>query len=111
MCNLCGVKKQKRAMKSKPLPSNRAGWLRRWQSTLRVIRQRVDDLWLDRELYRDWRAIIDENDELDKRNAFLWLFERTYWNNLLIGIRSFDDHDRRSHSPLRLICEIGDNSQ
>lgn len=97
-------KKKKKAV----VPVTRKGWILRWQRTLRVVKDRLTDLLNDRDLYLGWRKVIEANPDLDPANPFFDLIHRHYWANLLVGIRSLDDHNKRSHSLLVLMMEIRD---
>src|SRR5262249_40602039 len=99
-------KSSKKPKKSPRMPTTRKGWLNRWKASLQIVPARLELLLLDRDLYLGWQHIIENNPDLDHQNEFFDFIHRHYWNHLLVGIRSFDDQDRRSHSLLNLMSEI-----
>jgi hypothetical protein len=81
----------------------------RWRRSLNEIRDKVTDLWNDREIYRTCLETILNNPKLDKTNEFFLFLERMYVSHMLIALRTFDDTDPRSYSLCNLIDEIHDH--
>jgi hypothetical protein len=92
-------------------PTTRKGWLGRWRHSLGVIRSKAADLWADREVYKAWQEIVVANPNLDKGNEFFHFLHRAYLSHILVGLRTFDDPDLRSHSLYNLIEEICDHNK
>lgn len=90
-------------------PTAPKGWIRRWRRSLERIRDNATGLWDDRATYRAYVNVIRRNPNLDKRNEFFAFCDRVYASHMLVGLRTFDDTDLRSHSLYNLVEEIHDH--
>jgi hypothetical protein len=92
--------------KTHNLPSRPASLLRRWRRAMVSIRERATDLWERRDIYKRWAKTVIENPALDKGNEFFAFINDAYLTYFCVGVRLFDDHDKKSYSLLVLIEEI-----
>src|SRR5436190_1926896 len=90
-------------------PKSRATWLTRWRRNLTKLAEWAADLWADRDIYNEYRSIVMENPNLDRRAEFFHLVDRMYLTHALLAIRRLDDTDLRSNSFYNLIEEVRDN--
>lgn len=96
-------------------PKSLHGWVSRWQSDIKVIRRKVDTLWLDREAYKEYRTIITGNSHVARGSTFFDLVDRMYVTHMLAAIRTLVDPpaeriSRASISLASLLKEINDNA-
>lgn len=91
-------------------PTTQQGWVKRWKKSLSIIRDKITNLWEDRETYREFRHVIDQNANLDKSAGFFHLVHDMYVNHVLVSIRTFADKDLRAFSLYNLVEEIRDHA-
>ena len=79
---------------------------RRWRSWLPKMMPDLSDLLGKKEIFWELQGIAKQNPEILTPGAFFDWMCRNYMTSVAIGIRSFGDLDRRSHSLGRLLYEI-----
>lgn len=92
-------------------PSTKASWLARWRKRIRALSGIAVDMWADRDVYIEYRAVVTSNPELNKGSGFLDLVDSMYISHVLLAVRRIADNDLRTISLYNLIEEIRDNPQ
>jgi len=108
---MAGSKRRRQQQKARRRwPITRQGWINRWRKSMLRIRDRVTELWVDREVYRRYREIIESNSALPKNNLFFSTLRNMYVSHVAMALRTFGDTDLRSYSLHNLIEEIHDHA-
>lgn len=79
---------------------------RRWRRWLPSMRRDMTHLLGSREIFWGLQEVAKENSEILSPGDFFDWMCRNYISAISIGIRSFVDQDRRSHSLWRMLYEI-----
>jgi hypothetical protein len=78
---------------------------------LRAVEEKVHKLKDAGEMYGRFTEVVFDNEQVDKSNEFLLLIEDMYLTHMLVGLRTLDDTDLRSHSLYNLIEEVLDHRE
>lgn len=100
----------KRKKSPRKPPNKPATWLARWKRDIAIIRDKIDELWADREAYREYREIVVANPRIDKTAPFLHVVDAMYVSHVLTAIRTFDDRNSLARSLRNLLREIRDQA-
>lgn len=87
-------------------PTEHAKARRRWRSWLPKMMRDVSDLLGKKEIFWELQEIAKANPKILTPGAFFDWMCRNYLISVAVGVRSFGDLDRRSHSLGRLLYEI-----
>lgn len=87
-------------------PADHAKARRRWRSWLPNMMPDLSDLLGKKEIFWELQDIAKQNPAILKPGAFFDWMCRNYLTSVAVGVRSFGDLDRRSHSLGRLLYEI-----
>ena len=83
----------------------------RWKRWLQHIYNEIVEMALDRHVYREVRAMIASNTDLQVPSTFYGWMNRAYVADMAVAIRRQTDRDRRSISLLRLIQDVRDHPE
>jgi hypothetical protein len=108
------TKKGKKA-RPKPQPitsvSKRRSTYLRWKRWLQHVYDEIVEMALDRYVYREVRAMIAANTNLQVPSVFYDWMNRAYVADMAVAIRRQTDKDTRSMSLLRLIQDVMDHPE
>ncbi len=90
-------------------PADHPRLRRRWRVWLPQMRRDLTDLLGKREIFWELQEVAKENAKVLHPGAFFDWMCRNYIVALTVGIRSFTDQSRNSHSLWRLLYEILEN--
>src|SRR5688572_24693339 len=82
---------------------------RRWRKWLQRMRPDLADLLGKREIFWDLQEVAEENPKVLNPGSFFDWMCRNYIVSVTVGVRSFMDQSRDSHSLWRLLYEVLEN--
>jgi hypothetical protein len=89
----------------------RSNAYRRWRRRFRHLKNDIINLAFHRYIYREVRAMIEANSELQVGSAFYDWMQAVYVNDMTLAIRRLVDWDKKAIPLVQLLQEIEDHPE
>lgn len=95
--------------KQKLTQSEKRKLRKKWKRWLKKIKDDLGELLTSMDVYTELRAIVAENKKIQSPALLFTWISRNFADSVAIGIRRFNDHNKRSISLYRLIEDVSEH--